>query len=248
MNYKENLDLTKIPKHVAIIMDGNGRWAKKQGMKRIFGHRNAIEAVRQSVEAAAEIGINFLTLYTFSKENNNRPKEEVDALMSLLVEALEKETKTLMKNNISLKAIGNINDLPINCQKNLNKTINETANNTRMTLVLALNYGSRYEITECIKNISKDVSENKLSIENINEDLISNYLYTKNFPDPELVIRTSGELRISNFLLWQIAYSEFYFTEKLWPDYRKEDLWEALYNYQNRERRFGKTSEQIENK
>lgn len=235
----------KIPLHVAIIMDGNGRWAKKQGEERIFGHKNAIQAVRDAVEQAAESNIKYLTLYTFSEENWNRPRQEVLALMELLVDSLNAELETLMKNNIRLNTIGNIEKLPENCLKNLKNTLEKTKHNTHMTLTLALSYGARDEIIKAVKKISSDIKNGEISIKNINEELFNKYLFTKNIPDPELIIRTSGEQRISNFLLWQIAYSEFYFTDILWPDFRKEHFIQAIENYQNRERRFGKTSEQI---
>ena len=244
----QNTDIKKdtLPKHVAIIMDGNGRWAKKQSKIRIFGHKVGVKAVRDTVEGAAELGLKYLTLYAFSSENWNRPKKEIDALMELLVNTILDETKTLMDNNIRLEAIGNLEDLPKKCLQNLNNTIEKTVNNTHMTLVLALSYSSKKEVTQAIKSIVKKVENGDLKSDEINEDLIQNHLYTHNIPDPELLIRTSGEQRISNFLLWQIAYSELYFTDILWPDFRREDLYKAIVNYQKRERRFGKTSEQIE--
>ncbi len=226
-------------------MDGNGRWAKKQGLARIFGHRNAIKAVRNATEACAEIGVKYLTLYAFSTENWNRPKFEVDALMELLVNSLGKELPTLMKNNIKLATIGNTETLPKGCKKSLSETINKTNSNTGMTLILALSYSSRWEITNAIKSIINDVQHNKLKAEEFTENKFKNYLNTKDFPDPELMIRTSGEYRISNFLLWQSAYTELCFLDKLWPDFEKEDLYQAVLDYQSRERRFGKTSEQI---
>jgi len=222
-------------------MDGNGRWAKTQGKFRIFGHQNGVKAVRNTVEAAAELGIKYLTLYAFSTENWNRPKLEVDALMTLLISTISKETKTLMDNNIRLSAIGNLNDLPKKCQRELQEAIDKTKKNNRTTLILALSYSSKWEIINAIKQIVKDgVSE-----DDINEEMFSQYLTTKGVPNPELLIRTSGEQRISNFLLWQISYSELYFTEKLWPEFSKEDLYEAIFEFQQRERRFGKTSEQL---
>jgi undecaprenyl diphosphate synthase len=244
----QNSDINKdtLPKHVAIIMDGNGRWAKKQSKIRIFGHKVGVKAVRDTVEGAAELGLKYLTLYAFSSENWNRPKKEIDALMELLVNTILDETKTLMDNNIRLEAIGNLEDLPKKCLQNLNTTIEKTSNNSHMTLVLALSYSSKKEVTQAIKNIVKKVENGDLKSDKINEDTIQNHLYTHNIPDPELLIRTSGEQRISNFLLWQIAYSELYFTDILWPDFRRENLYEAIVNYQKRERRFGKTSEQIE--
>ena len=245
MTFKEQIDKNKIPKHVAIIMDGNGRWAKQRGRLRIFGHENGVAAVRNTVEAAAELGINHLTLYAFSTENWNRPKKEVDALMSLLVKSLNKETATLNKNNICLSAIGNIKSLQPNTYNELLKAIEKTKHNTRTTLHLALSYSSRSEITNMVKEIADKVKSDEITAEDVNEEMISNHLTTKNIPDPDLLIRTSGEQRISNFLLWQIAYSELFFSPKLWPDFSKEDLFEAIVNYQGRERRFGKTSEQI---
>lgn len=243
-NYGLNIS-GKIPIHVAVIMDGNGRWAKKQGKLRIFGHKNGIHSVRDTIEAAAEIGIEYLTLYAFSTENWNRPKEEVDTLMNLLITSLKKELKTLQDNHIQLKAIGNINQLPDKAQKGLREVIVKTANNDRMVLNLALSYGSRLEIIEAVKSISKKVVNNELQIENIDEKTINNHLYTFSLPDVDFLIRTSGEQRISNFLLWQAAYAELYFTQILWPDFKKKDFYEAIKEYQNRERRYGKTSEQI---
>ena len=239
--FLEKLDKENLPNHVAITMDGNGRWAKTQGKFRVFGHQNGVKAVRNTVEAAAELGIKYLTLYAFSTENWNRPKLEVDALMTLLISTISKETKTLMDNNIRLSAIGNLNDLPKKCQKELQDAIDKTKKNNRTTLILALSYSSKWEIINAIKQIVKDgVSE-----EDINEEMFSQYLTTKDVPNPELLIRTSGEQRISNFLLWQISYSELYFTEKLWPEFNKEDFYEAIFEFQKRERRFGKTSEQL---
>ncbi|WP_369047896.1 isoprenyl transferase [Tenacibaculum sp. UWU-22] len=235
----------KIPNHIAIIMDGNGRWAKKKGMQRIFGHRNALTAVRQSTTAASKIGVKFLTLYAFSTENWNRPKLEVDALMNLLVTSLVKELPEFQRKSVKVNAIGNLSSLPTKAQNILEKVINETKNNKKITLTFALSYGSREEIVNAIKNISKKVVNNKLDIKKIDEKIINNHLYTFNLPDVDLLIRTSGEQRISNFLLWQIAYAELYFTDVLWPDFREENLFNAIIDYQNRERRFGKTSEQI---
>ncbi|MBL4577754.1 MAG: isoprenyl transferase [Flavobacteriales bacterium] len=236
----------RLPRHIAIIMDGNGRWAKKKGLLRVLGHKNGVTAVRETVEAAAEIGIEYLTLYAFSTENWNRPKKEIDALMKLLVSTINKETKTLMKNNIRLSATGNLGALPKACYEELAETMETTANNKRMQLNLALSYSSRWEIIDAVKNIAKDVRKQELEPNEIDEKLFSKYLHSSSSPDPELLIRTSGEYRISNFLLWQIAYSELYFTDTLWPDFRKEDLYEAIADYQSRERRFGKTSEQVE--
>ena len=239
--FKEKIDTNNLPKHIAITMDGNGRWAKTKGKFRIFGHKSGVKAVRDTVEGAAEIGIDFLTLYAFSTENWDRPKKEVDALMSLLVSTINKETTTLMDNNIKLTAIGDLNSLPKKCQEELQESIKKTKNNTRTTVILALSYSSRWEILNAIKQIvNEGIKEDQ-----VNEDLFSQYLTTKGVPNPELLIRTSGEQRISNFLLWQIAYSELYFTDVLWPDFRREDLFEAIVKYQIRERRFGKTSEQI---
>ncbi|MBL4710822.1 MAG: isoprenyl transferase [Flavobacteriales bacterium] len=240
-----NFNSSSVPEHIAIIMDGNGRWAKKNGKARIFGHKNGVASVRSVTEGAAEAGVKFLTLYAFSTENWNRPKAEVIALMHLLVTTIAGETKTLNKNNICLQAIGDLDSLPSNCQSELSKAIKKTSTNTGMTLVLALSYSSRWEILNAVNSLLIDVKSGKLEQENITEDDFKNYLCTKDIPDPELIIRTSGEHRISNFLLWQAAYSEFYFTDTLWPDFRKENLWEAITNFQNRERRFGKTSEQI---
>ena len=239
--FKEKIDTNNLPKHIAITMDGNGRWAKTKGKFRIFGHKSGVKAVRDTVEGAAEIGIDYLTLYAFSTENWNRPKKEVDALMSLLVSTINKETTTLMDNNIKLAAIGDLNSLPKKCQEELQESIEKTKNNTRTTVILALSYSSRWEILNAIKKIVKE----GIKEDQVNEDLFSQYLTTKGVPNPELLIRTSGEQRISNFLLWQIAYSELYFTDVLWPDFRREDLFEAIVKYQIRERRFGKTSEQI---
>lgn len=247
MSIKEQIDISRLPKHIAIIMDGNGRWAKKKGMMRIFGHQNGVKAVRDAATYAAEIGVKYLTLYTFSTENWNRPKKEVDALMKLLVETIDKETPTLNKNDIRLNAIGDLQSLPEKSLLQLQKTIKNTAQNKRMTLTLALSYSARWEITDAIKSIVKKAINQEINIEDINQDFISSHLSTSGIPDPELLIRTSGEYRLSNFLLWQIAYTELYFTNKLWPDFRKEDLYEAILDYQNRERRFGKTSEQILN-
>jgi undecaprenyl diphosphate synthase len=238
----EGIDKNKLPKHIAITMDGNGGWAKSKGKLRIFGHKNGVKSVRDTVEGAAEIGIEYLTLYAFSSENWNRPEREVNALMTLLVSAINKETKTLMDNNIRLSTIGDINKLPSKAQKELQEAIIKTKDNTRMTLVLALSYSGREEIINAVKNIIKDGKKQ----EEINEDTFQQYLTTKSVPDPELLIRTSGEYRISNFLLWQIAYSELYFTETLWPDFRRADLYKAILNYQSRERRFGKTTEQLQ--
>ena len=245
MNYKENINLSKLPKHIAIIMDGNGRWAKKQGFLRAAGHKEGTRAVRDVVEGCAELGISNLTLYAFSTENWNRPKLEVDTLMKLLVSSLKKEIKTLQENDIRLNAIGNLDTLPKKAHKELHEVINKTKDNKRMVLTLALSYGSREELTNAIKNISNKVKNDEISADAIDESVINEHLYTQNLPDVDLLVRTSGEQRISNFLLWQIAYAELYFTKILWPDFRRDHLYEAIYNYQNRERRFGKTSEQL---
>lgn len=234
-----------MPQHIAIIMDGNGRWAKEHNKPRVYGHKHGVKSVRNIVEGAGEIGLKYLTLYAFSTENWNRPKLEVTALMQLLVNTISKEVESLNKNNVRLMAIGDLKSLPNNCNDELQKAIDKTKNNTGLTVVLALSYSAKWEIIDAVKKITNDVVDGKVKIEQISESLLSNYLSTQNIPDPELLIRTSGENRISNFLLWQIAYSELYFSEKLWPDYRKEDLFEAIVNYQNRERRFGLTSEQI---
>jgi len=247
MTSKEEINTDNLPRHIAIIMDGNGRWAKKKGMLRVLGHKNGVTAVRETVEAAAELGVEYLTLYAFSTENWNRPKKEIDALMQLLVSTINKETKTLMKNNIRLSATGNLNALPKACYSELKETIETTSENQRMQLNLALSYSSRWEIVDAVKNIAKDVKGGELDLKSIDEKLFSNYLHSASSPDPELLIRTSGEYRISNFLLWQIAYAELYFTDTLWPDFRKEHLYEAIADYQSRERRFGKTSEQVKN-
>ena len=242
---KDQIDNNRLPKHIAIIMDGNGRWAKQKGMLRAFGHEKGTKAVRDVVEGAAEIGIKFLTLYAFSTENWNRPKLEVQTLMKLLVSSLKKEISTLQDNNIKLSTIGNIEALPSKAKRELLEVMDKTKNNDRMTLTLALSYGSREEITKAIKEISIKVKNNIISPENIDDSVIIEHLYTQNLPEVDLLIRTSGEQRISNFLLWQIAYAELYFTEVLWPDFTKDHLYKAILNYQKRERRFGKTSEQI---
>jgi undecaprenyl diphosphate synthase len=243
--FKEKILLKMLPKHISIIMDGNGRWAKKKGLLRALGHEEGTKAVRDVVEGCAELGVENLTLYAFSTENWNRPKLEVDILMRLLVTSLKKEIKTLTQNDIKLNAIGNIDNLPKKAQKELNEVIEKTKNNKRMTLTLALSYGSREELIHVMKDISQKVKNDEISIEAIDESIINQHLYTRNLPDVDLLIRTSGEQRISNFLLWQIAYAELYFTNVLWPDFRRENLFEAIFNYQTRERRFGKTSEQI---
>jgi undecaprenyl diphosphate synthase len=245
MSALEKIDSTRIPSHIAIIMDGNGRWALSQGRRRIFGHQHAITAVRESAEAAAELGVKYLTLYAFSTENWNRPKMEVNALMRLLLQTIREEVKTLNKNDIKLNAIGDIESLPRVNRQHLAAAIDETKNNSRMTLNLALSYSSRWEMTKAITMLAEDVRKGILEPDAINQNSIQKYLETAEMPDPELLIRTSGESRISNFMLWQIAYTELYFTPVLWPDFRKENLYEAILDYQCRERRFGKTSEQI---
>ncbi|WP_340065499.1 isoprenyl transferase [Ascidiimonas aurantiaca] len=245
MNAKDLINTKKLPKHIAIIMDGNGRWAKLKGKLRIFGHENGTKSVKQVVEGCAELGVDYLTLYAFSTENWNRPKLEVDTLMKLLVNALRKEMKTLNENNIRLKSIGNLNNLPETARKELSEVIEKTAHNNRMTLTLALSYGAREELKNAFISLCSKVKNNIISLENIDESIINAHLYTHDLPDVDLLIRTSGEHRISNFLLWQIAYAELYFTDILWPDFTKEDLFKAILNYQNRERRFGKTSEQL---
>jgi undecaprenyl diphosphate synthase len=242
---EKEIDKNNLPKHLAIIMDGNGRWAKNQGMMRVFGHEKGTKSVKQTVENCAKLGIEFLTLYAFSTENWNRPKIEVDTLMKLLVSSLKKELKTLQNNNIKLNAIGNLDTLPSGVKKELVEVIKKTQSNNRMTLTLALSYGARDEIINAVKIISEKVKNNIISADAIEESIINQHLYTHNMPDVDLVIRTSGEHRISNFLLWQIAYAEFYFTDVLWPDFNEEELNKALLSYQKRERRFGKTSEQI---
>lgn len=238
----DQIDKTRVPQHVAIIMDGNGRWAMKQQHERIFGHQNAFTAVRQAVEAAVQLGVKYLTLYTFSTENWNRPQAEVDGLMELLIKAVKEETKTLMDNNVKLETIGDMSRIPERSRTMLEKCIEETSGNTATTLVLALSYSSRWEIAEALKQICRE----GLAAETIDEDTLRRYLNTKDYPDPDLLIRTGGELRVSNFLLWQIAYTEFYFTDLLWPDFRHEDFYAAVLDYQNRQRRFGKTEAQVE--
>ncbi len=245
--FKKDINLDKLPAHVAIIMDGNGRWAKLQGAARIFGHQNGVKSVKDTVEAAAELGIKYLTLYAFSTENWNRPGDEVSALMELLVKTIHAETPTLNKNNIRLLTIGDTNSLPEKCVKQLNEAMAETAQNTGLSLVLALSYSAKWEIVNAVKQIAEEAKNGKINPQDITETLFESKLSTKNIPNPELMVRTSGEHRISNFLVWQLAYAEFYFTDVLWPDFRKEDFYEAIVNYQQRERRFGKTGEQIKN-
>jgi undecaprenyl diphosphate synthase len=245
MDLLNSIDTNNLPRHLAIIMDGNGRWAKQQGFLRAFGHENGTKSVKTTIETCAKLGIEFLTLYAFSTENWNRPKLEVDTLMKLLINSLKKELITLQENNIKLNAIGNLEKLPKSAQKELLDVIEKTKNNTRLTLTLALSYGSREELVSAIKMICDKVKNNIISIDSIDDSIINEHLYTQNLPDVDLLIRTSGEHRISNFLLWQIAYAELYFTNVLWPDFKEQDLYEAIISYQKRERRFGKTSEQI---
>ncbi len=242
---KDKIIIDRLPRHIAVIMDGNGRWAKEQGKMRVFGHQHGVDAVRNVTEACAELGVEYLTLYAFSTENWNRSSFEVDALMSLLTQALKTEVKTLNDNNIRLDAVGDLTRLPKSQYNALMSAIENTKDNTRMTLTLCLSYSGRWELTETVKKIAGKVKNGELNPEDINEKMVSDNLATSYMPDPELLIRTSGEIRISNFLLWQLAYSELYFTKKYWPDFSKEDLYEAIIDYQSRERRFGKTSEQL---
>jgi len=246
MSLKEAIDLEQLPKHIAIIMDGNGRWAKKNGMDRFMGHKEGVVSVRKISEATGKIGIDYLTLYTFSTENWNRPKEEIDSLMELMITAIQNESDDLMTNNVRLKIIGDIDRLPPATADNLKSVINRTNNNTGLYLTLALSYSSRWEITEAVKKISGAVKNGSLSLDRINEKTISEHLATCNTPDPDLLIRTGGERRISNYLLWQLAYAELYFTDTYWPDFREEELYAAIIDYQQRERRFGKTGEQLQ--
>jgi undecaprenyl diphosphate synthase len=245
MNYLQSINQSTIPQHVAIIMDGNGRWAKQQGEDRIFGHHEGVNSVREIVEACGEIGVKFLTLYAFSTENWNRPKEEVDGLMELLVGTISMETKNLNDKGVRLEAIGDLKSLPEICQHQLRESINITSKNNKVTLILALSYSSKWEITNSVKEIAKEIATGTLLPSEITAELIDSHLNTRLWPNPELMIRTSGERRISNFLLWQLAYAEFYFTDVLWPEFRKDDFFKAIISYQNRERRFGKTSEQL---
>ncbi len=245
MTYKDQIDRNRLPGHVAVIMDGNGRWAHRRSRERIFGHHQGVKAVRRTVEAAAELGVRYLTLYAFSTENWNRPYEEVSALMDLMVESINDETKTLLENEISLKVIGDLNRLSDNVRNRLYETMSITSAGTHMTLIVALSYSSRWEISEACRRIALAVKEGTMGAADITEETISANLETSDIPDPELMIRTSGEKRISNFLLWQLAYTELYFTEKLWPDFSKEDFYKAVADFQKRERRYGKTSEQI---
>lgn len=245
MDLKSKINLEKLPRHIAVIMDGNGRWAKEKGMQRVFGHRNGVKAVREVTEACTELGIKYLTLYAFSTENWNRPEAEVNALMTLLVETIKNEIKTLNENGVRLQAIGDINRLPERSRKTLQEAMDATKDNPRMTLVLALNYSAKWEIVEAARKLAAAAKAGEIEPAAIDENAFANALATSGMPDPELLIRTSGETRISNFLLWQIAYAELYFTPTLWPDFRREHLYEAIINFQNRERRFGKTSEQL---
>ena len=240
----DKIDRSRVPQHVAIIMDGNGRWAMRQKHERIFGHQNAMTAVRQAVEAAVQLGVKYLTLYTFSTENWNRPQAEIDGLMELLIKAVHQETKTLMDNDVRLAMIGDLQRIPERSRTTLQRCIDQTSGNKTMTLVLALSYSSRWEIAEALKRICTD----GVKPETINEDTLRGYLTTASYPDPDLLIRTGGELRISNFLLWQMAYTEFYFSDQLWPDFRHEDFYAAVYDYQQRQRRFGQTEAQVEKK
>lgn len=243
---RSDINKNNIPAHVAIIMDGNGRWAKRQGKARVFGHQAGAETVRRILEVSGEIGVKYLTLYAFSTENWNRPKEEVDALMALLIKAIHGELENLMKNQVRLMAIGNLTSLPEKCQKELQNAIEKTANNKGITLILALSYSGRWEITHAMQQIAENIQSEKLNPKEISEETICKFLNTKNIPDPDIVIRTGGEQRISNFLLWQIAYAEFFFPKKFWPEFQKEDFLQIITEYQSRERRFGKTSEQVQ--
>jgi undecaprenyl diphosphate synthase len=245
ISLKEKINTNDLPQHIAVIMDGNGRWAKSKGKFRVFGHQHGVKSVREVTEACAELGVEFLTLYAFSTENWNRPKAEVMALMELLVHTIRKELKTLQDNNIKLNAIGHVENLPPKCLRELQEAIQATQQNTRMTLTLALSYGSRSEIVDATKKIAQDVAAGKLEVSAINDNIFQSYLYTYNLPDPSLLIRTSGEQRISNFMLWQLAYTEFYFSPLFWPDFQREELYQAIIAFQERERRFGKTSEQV---
>ena len=245
MLYKDQIDKNRIPAHIAIIMDGNGRWAKQQGHARTFGHQAGAETVHVIAEEAARLGVKYLTLYTFSTENWNRPEAEVQALMSLLVAAIHRETPDLMKNNVRLMAIGNLDRLPADAYATLQDCIAQTSANTGVTLILALSYSARWEITEAVKRLAREAVEKKINPDDITEAVVSDYLTTKGIPDPDLLIRTGGEQRVSNFLLWQLSYAEFFFTDVYWPDFREEELYGAILYYQQRERRFGKTSEQL---
>lgn len=246
MSFKDTINMQRLPRHIAIIMDGNGRWATDKGEDRLYGHWHGVESVREIATGCAELGIQYLTLYAFSTENWDRPAYEVNGLMELLIDTIRKEVPTLNKNNIKLHVIGDMSMLPADAKKALNEALEETSSNTGLNLIMALSYSSRWEIAQAIKNIAVDVKNEKLLPQDINQDTLSGYLATSQFPDPELMIRTSGEYRISNFLLYQLAYAELYFTDTFWPDFRKENLYKAILDYQGRERRFGKTSEQIQ--
>ncbi len=245
MSLKDKINSQCLPNHVAIIMDGNGRWAKCHGKDRLFGHQNGVESVREVTEASVELGIKYLTLYAFSTENWNRPQDEIEGLMHLMIQAIENETPTLMKNNVRFETIGDIEKINQETRDAIDRITEKTKNNDALTLIIALSYSSRWEIEKAIRDIAIGVKNNEIEIEDINQDLISNHLCTKNFPDPDLLIRTSGEHRISNFLMWQLSYSELYFTPVFWPDFKKENYYEAILDFQSRERRFGKTSEQL---
>lgn len=244
-NIINQIDKSRIPQHIAIIMDGNGRWAQKQSQQRIFGHQHGVEAVRRVIEAAAQADVKFLTLYTFSTENWNRPKEEVDALMSLLVKAVHSELEKLKKNNVRLKAIGNLSALPPTCYEELQRALNETAEDTGLTVVLALSYSGRTELENAVRQIAEKVEKGQLKASEISVQTIQDHLYDDTIPNPDILIRTGGECRVSNFLLWQIAYTEMFFLPMMWPDFQKEDLWQVIFDFQSRERRFGKTGEQV---
>ena len=241
----EDIDLTRVPQHVAIIMDGNGRWAQRQAHKRIFGHQHAMTAVRQAVEAAVACGVRYLTLYTFSTENWNRPQDEIDGLMELLIKAVRDETKTLMDNNVRLQTIGDLSRIPERSRAKLRECIADTSANNALTLVLALSYSSRWEVAQALRSLCDDARQGTITPADIDEETLRRYLATRDYPDPDLLIRTGGELRVSNFLLWQMAYTEFYFSDQLWPDFRQEDFFDAIHDYQSRQRRFGKTGDQV---
>ncbi|WP_165020187.1 isoprenyl transferase [Dysgonomonas sp. ZJ279] len=247
MSVLDLINKNKLPQHIAIIMDGNGRWAKQQGLDRVMGHKEGVSAVRRIIEAATKVGVPYLTLYTFSTENWHRPEEEVKALMSLMIQAVVRETPDLIKNDVRIKTIGDLDRLPEDTRKALEQCMEDTSHCTKLTAVLALSYSSKWEITRAMKNIVSDIKAGKIKEEDIKEELIDEYLTTKDIPDPDILIRTGGEKRISNFLLWQIAYSELYFTDQLWPDFNEDSLYQSIVDYQNRERRFGKTSEQVLN-
>jgi undecaprenyl diphosphate synthase len=242
-SFKENIDFNNLPKHIAVIMDGNGRWATQMGAARLFGHRNAVQSVKDVIQGCGELGVKYLTLYAFSTENWGRPKDEVEGLMELLVSTLKKELDSLHKNRVKLMTIGSIDQLPQVCQSNLEEAIDATSKNTGLTLILALSYSGRWELAQAARRLSLDVKTGKVHPEDVTEEVFARYLSTAGIPDPELLIRTSGEMRISNFLLWQLAYTEFFITKKFWPDFRKEDLYEAICTFQKRERRFGKVIE-----